>query len=196
MAKKVTTKINITVAGGPCTGKSVVAAHLYSSLKCKGLDYDLILEECRKLKKEFGKFNDPFERFYMWRQQEREELRSTAANGFITDKPLFHYYAQAKQFASEPRHRLAVRELLRMCMELEENNRYQLIIMARDPEEFGYKKDSSRSSEKTIARERHKIIQSYIEHFCPDKLLLVHGDVEQRTEQAMERILALHAAAR
>jgi len=188
-------KINIAVAGGPCTGKSVVAAHLYAHLKCGGLDYDLILEECRKLKREFGKFNEPFERFYMWRQQEREELRSTAANGFITDKPLFHYYAQVRQFASEPRHKLAVRELLRMCEELEENNRYQLIILAKNPEEFGYKTDSSRSSERAVARKRHEIIRSYVEHFCPDKLLLVHGDVEQRTEQAIERILALHHAA-
>jgi len=188
-------KINIAVAGGPCTGKSVVAAHLYSHLKCEGFDYDLILEECRKLKKEFGKFNDPFERFYMWRQQEREELRSTAANGFVTDKPLFHYYVQVKQFASKPRDQLAVRELLRMCMELEQNSRYQLIIVAKDPEEFGYKRDSSRSSEKEVARKRHKLIVSFIEHFCPEKILYVSGDVEQRTEQALEKIVKMHHTA-
>jgi deoxyadenosine/deoxycytidine kinase len=189
-------KMNIAVAGGPCTGKSVVAAHLFAHLKCEGFDYDLILEECRKLKKEFGKFNDPFERFYMWRQQEREELRSTAGNGFITDKPLFHYYAQVKQFASKPRDRLAFRELWRMCMELEENNRYQLIIMAENPDEFGYRMDQSRSSKKEIARERHQIIQSYVEHVCPGKLLRVHGDLEQRTRQALKKIQELHSAMR
>jgi len=181
-------KINIAIAGGPCTGKSVVAAHLYAHLKCEGFDYDLILEECRKLKKEFGKFTDPYERFYMWRQQEREELRSNAVNGFITDKPLFNYYAQVKQFASHPRDQLALRELLRMCLELEEKDRYQLIVMAKYPEEVGYKKDSSRSSDKITARKRHKIISSFAEHFCPDKLLYVSGDLEERTEQIVRRL--------
>jgi len=190
------TRVNIAIAGGPCTGKSVVAAHLYSHLKCEGYDYDLILEECRKLKKEFGKFNDPFERFYMWRQQEREELRSTASNGFVTDKPLFHYYAQVKQFCSKPRDRLALRELYRMCLELDEKNRYQLVIIAKNPDEFGYKRDSSRSSEKSVARERHQIICSFVEHFWPEKILYVSGDLEKRTEQALERIRKMYAAAK
>jgi hypothetical protein len=189
-------KINIAVAGGPCTGKSVVAAHLYAHLKCLGFDYDLILEECRKLKKEFGKFNDPFERFYMWRQQEREELRSNAANGFITDMPLFHYYAQVKQFASMPRDGLAVRELLRMCLELDEDNRYQLIVMAKNPNEFGYKTDNSRSSKIKIARDRHEIIRSFAEHMWPDRILYVSGNLEQRTAQAIKRIVKMHAAAK
>ena len=115
------TKKNIAIAGGPCTGKSVLAAHLYAHLKLSGFDYDLILEECRKLKKEFGKFNDPFERFYMWRQQEREELRSNAEHGFITDKPLFDYYTQVKLFASQPRDQLARRGNIcprRLCARL------------------------------------------------------------------------------
>ena len=132
-------KINIAISGGPCTGKSVLAAHLYAHLKIKGFDYDLIFEECRKLKSEFGRFNDPFERFYMWRQQEREELRSIAENGFVTDKPLFHYYCQVKQFASQPRDKLALRELYRMCMEID--NRYQLIVLPKYPNEVEYKKD-------------------------------------------------------
>ena len=44
-------KINIAIAGGPCTGKSTLAAALFAELKIKGLDYDLIAEESRKLKK-------------------------------------------------------------------------------------------------------------------------------------------------
>jgi len=32
------TKINIAIAGGPCSGKSVLAAHLYSHLKIDGFD--------------------------------------------------------------------------------------------------------------------------------------------------------------
>ena len=123
-------KINIGIAGGPGTGKSTLAAALFAELKINGFDYDLIADEGRKLRKEFGNFRSPFERFYMWRQQEREELRSTALDGFITDKPLFHFYAQAKQYASEPRDNLAVRELFRMCMETED--RYQLIVIAKN----------------------------------------------------------------
>jgi nicotinamide riboside kinase len=188
-------KVNIAIAGGPCTGKSVLAAHLYAHLKIEGFDYDLIQEECRKLKREFGKFNDPFERFYFWRQQEREELRSTAENGFITDKPLFHYYAQVKQFSSSSsRDRLALRELYRMCMELDEQQRYGLIIMAENPEEIRYKTDNSRSSNCEIAKQRHKIIKSFIEHMWPEKLLLVKGDLEQRTQQALTTIQNLHTS--
>jgi nicotinamide riboside kinase len=183
-------KTNIAIAGGPCTGKSVLAAHLFAHLKILGFDYDLVLEECRKLKKEFGNFEGPFERFYMWRQQEREELRSNAKNGFITDKPLFHYWAQARQFASKPKDQLAVRELYRMCLELE--NRYQLIIIPQDPDEVNYKTDESRSSEKEIARERHIIICNFVNHLWPKKILYVHGNLEERTEHAIKVIKKIH----
>jgi nicotinamide riboside kinase len=182
-------KINIAIAGGPCTGKSVLAANVYSHLKLGGYDYDLIFEECRKLKQEFGKFNDPFERFYMWRQQEREELRSCARDGFVSDKPLFHYYCQVKQFASHPRDKLALRELWRMCLEL--GDRYQLIAMAENPDEVRYKTDNSRSSKKQIARERHQIIRSFVEHMWPDKLLLIKGSLDERTEQVIEEVKKL-----
>jgi nicotinamide riboside kinase len=183
-------KINIALAGGPCTGKTTLAANLFSTLKNKDFDYDLIQEECRKLKSEFGDFRSPFERFYMWRQQEREELRSTAENGFITDKPLFHYYVQARQYSSEPRDNMAVRELFRMCLEIQD--RYQLIIMAEDPFEIKYRKDSSRSSEEEVARERHGLIRSFVEHFWIEKLFFVKGDLDERMEQAMKKIKKIH----
>lgn len=183
-------KTNIAIAGGPCTGKSVLAAHLFAHLKILGFDFDLIFEECRKLKKEFGNFKDPFERFYMWRQQEREELRSTARHGFITDKPLFHYWAQVRQFAAQPRDKLALRELYRMCLELEE--RYQLIIIPQNPNEVKYKIDNSRSSKKNVAKQRHIIICNFVNHLWPDKILYVHGDLEERTEQAIRVIKKMH----
>lgn len=185
-------KVNIAIAGGPCTGKSVLAAHVYSHLKLNGYDYDLVMEECRKLKKEFGRFNDPFERFYMWRQQEREELRSNASDGFVTDNPLFQYYAQVRQFAARPRDKLAVRELFRMCMELDSSNRYQLIAIPENSEEFGYKVDNSRSSKKGIARERHRIISSFVEHMWPQKLLYINGNLEDRTAQIIKQAEKLH----
>lgn len=180
----------MAIAGGPCTGKSVLAAHLFAHLKILGFDYDLIFEECRKLKKEFGNFLDPFERFYMWRQQEREELRSGAKNGFITDKPLFHYWAQVKQFASQPRDKLALRELYRMCLELEE--RYQLIIIPKNPDEVKYKKDTSRSSGKKIAQQRHVIVCNLVNHLWPEKILFVSGDLDEKTKQAIVMIKKLH----
>ncbi len=182
-------KINIAIAGGPCTGKSTLAAYLFATLKSRGYEYDLVLEECRKLKKEFEGFRNPFDRFYMWRQQEREELRSNAEDGFISDKPLFHYYVQVRQFATEPRDKLAVRELLRMCFEIED--RYQIIAIAKNPDETPYKTDNSRSSEKKVARGRHGLICSYVEHFLPDKLLYVNGKVEERVEQIAERLKEL-----
>jgi nicotinamide riboside kinase len=143
-------KIVVAIGGGPCTGKSTLAAALFAELKIMGYDYDLVAEEDRKLKKEFGHFRSPFERFYMWRQQEREELRSTASDGFVTDKPLFHYYVQARQYESEKRDKMAVRELLRMCLEIED--RYQLVVIAEDPFEIPYKTDQSRKSNESWAR--------------------------------------------
>lgn len=186
-------KINIAVAGGPCTGKSTLAAYIFASLKTKGYDYDLITEECRKLKKEFGDFRNTFERIYMWLQQEREELRSTALDGFITDKPLFHYYVQARQFAREPRDKLAIRELFRMCTE-RLDDRYQLIVLAKNPFEIPYKKDQSRHSDEAFARQRHELIRSFVEHFWPERLLFVSGSLEERLKQVEAKLEEARAA--
>ena len=185
-------KINIAIAGGPCTGKSTLAADIFARLKREGLDYDLIGEESRKLRRELGDFRSPFERVYIWRQQEREELRSTAENGFITDSCLYMNYVKAKYFAREKRDSLAVRELFRMCMELEDQNRYHLIIIAKNPEEIPYKKDSARSSDRESALKNHDSIKSFLEHFCSEKLLFINGDLDQRVAQSMEKILAMH----
>ncbi len=182
-------KVNIALAGGPCTGKSTLAANLFAHLKNQGYDYDLIQEECRKLKSEFGNFRTPFERLYMWRQQEREETRSTAKHGFVTDKPLFHYYVQARQYSSEPRDKMAVRELFRMCLEIED--RYHLIVIAKNPLEISYRTDCSRSSEQKIAVQRHELIRSFVEHFWPEKLLFVEGALEKRLEQTLERAISM-----
>lgn len=179
-------RINIAIAGGPCTGKSTLAKLLFAELKIAGLDYDLVDEEYRKLKREFGHFRSPFDRFYIWRQQEREEFRSMALDGFITESPLFQYYVHARQYASEPRDELAVRELLRMCLEIKD--RYQLIIIAEDPFEIPYKKDQCRESDEAWARQRHNLIRSFIEHFWPEKLLLVKGDAKERVAQVIKKL--------
>lgn len=184
-------KINIAIAGGPCTGKSTLAAALFAELKFRGLDYDLITEESRKLKNEFGNFRSPFERLYMWRQQEREELRSTALDGFVTDCPLFHFYIHARQFAAEERDNLAVRELFRMCLEIE--NRYQLIVIAKNPFEIPYKTDQSRSIDKKWARERHDSTRSFVEHFWPRKLFFVEGEVQKRISQVITKLEEIRA---
>lgn len=171
-------KINIAVSGGSCTGKSTLAAALFAELKKQNFDYDLIGEESRKLKREFGSYKSPFERLYMWRQQEREELRSTALDGFVTDAPLFHLYVGGRMYASEPRDSLAVRELFRMCLEIE--NRYQLIVMADDPNEIPYKTDEARTAEKDKALKKHYMIRSFVEHFWLEKLFFVKGNVDER----------------
>lgn len=184
MAEK---KINIAIAGGPCTGKSTFAAYLFAKLKYTGYDYDLITEECRKLRKEFGDFQSPFERIYMWLQQEREELRSTALDGFITDQPLFHFYIAARKYAKEPRDNLAVRELFRMCIERLED-RYQLIVIAKNSLEIPYKKDQSRHADENSARQKHAMIRSFVEHFWPEKLLFVQGSLEEKLEQVETKL--------
>lgn len=181
--------INIAIAGGPCTGKSTLAAALFAELKEHGADYDLITEERRHISRELGPCRSPFDRFYLWRQQEREELRSMAADGFITDSPLFQFYVEARQHVSEPRDKLAIRELFRMCLELEE--RYQLIVMASDPFEIVYKIDKCRSGEEKRARERHALLRSFVEHMWPTKLLFVHGSVKERLAIVLPHLAVL-----
>ena len=179
-------KINIAIAGGPCTGKSTLAAALFAALKEKGYDYDLVTEELRKLRGEFGNYQSPFERFYIWRQQEREELRSAAVDGFVTDMPLFHLYVQARQWAGEPRDNLAVRELFRMCLEIED--RYQLIVMSQNPFEIPYRIDQSRRADEALARQRHDMIKTFVQHFWSNKLLFVKESVSERVNQVFEKL--------
>src|SRR3989344_4737721 len=182
-------KLNIAFAGGPCTGKSVVAAALFAKLKEFGLDYDLISEEKRKISREFGDYKSPFDRFYIWRQQEREELRSTAKDGFITDAPLFHFYASAKMYSSEPRDDLAVRELFRMCLEIKD--RYQLIIMAENPIELPYTPDNCRHAGRKKAIRKHQIVQTFVEHYYPERLLLVKGTLDKRIFQIEAKLKSI-----
>lgn len=182
-------KINIALAGGQCSGKSTTSSMLFSKLKIEGYDYDLITEEYRKLKNEFGCFRSPFERFYMWRQQEREELRSTANDGFITDSPLFHYYIQAKLYAEEPRDELAIRELLRMCNEIKD--RYQIIAIAKNIDEIDYKTDGGRIADKENAITKHKLTESFILHFLPSKLLYIEGNTENRVNSIIQKLKEL-----
>ena len=108
----------------------------------------------------------------MWRQQEREELRSTAKDGFITDAPLFHFYASAIMYRSEPRDDLAIRELFRMCLEVKQ--RYHLIVLAANPEELPYKKDGCRHAGIEKALQKHKIVKTFVEHHFPERLLFVN----------------------
>lgn len=179
-------KTNIAIAGGPCTGKSTLAAALFAELKFRGLDYDLIGEESRKLRKEFGHFRSPFERFYMWIQQEREELRSCAQHGFVTDTPLFHFYVQARIYKSESRDVLAVRELFRSCQKI--SDRYQLITLPANPFEIPYKTDSSRSLEERKAREKHACVKRFLEHEWPERILYVEGPVKKRVRAVLQRM--------
>lgn len=182
-------KVNIAVGGGACTGKSTLAAELFARLKEIGYDFDLINEESRKLAKEFGSCRSPFDRFYLWRQQEREELRSSARDGFITDTPLFQYYAQAKQWRREKRDELAIRELFRMCAEMK--HRYALFVIAKNPREIRYKTDGSRKGKRAQAFVRHEIIRTFVEHFIPDRVLFVEGPLEERTAQVLKRLYAM-----
>lgn len=182
-------KLNIALAGGQCTGKTVTASALFAKLKEFGLDYDLIGEEKRKLYNEFGNYQNVFERLYIWRQQEREELRSTASDGFVTDTPLFHVYASAKSYAKTPRDNMAVRELFRMCQEIE--GRYQLIILAEDPEELPYKTDGARHSGRETAVKKHNLVRTFVEHHYPEKVLFVKGNLDKRLETILEKIKSM-----
>jgi nicotinamide riboside kinase len=183
-------KINIAFAGGPCTGKSTLAAALFAELKIKGFDYDLIGEVAKRIKKEYGNPRSPFERFFMWREQEKEELTSSALNGFITDTPLFHYYAQAKQYAFEARDKLAVTGLLDMCLEIKD--RYQVIIVVRDQFEIFFKNDQTRTCDKEQAKVRHNLIVTYIQHFLPEKLFFIDGNMATRIEQIMKKLAEMN----
>lgn len=185
------TTANIAISGGPSTGKSTLAACLFSQLKLQGYEYDLIFEESRKLRRELDSSirTDGFDRFYKWRQQEREELRSIATDGFITDAPLFHYVVHAIQHAdrSSPRDMLALRELFRMCMELPED-RYAIIGIARDPFETVYKNDENRKLDEDKARRRHEMHLNFVQLFYPSKVVYLSGNLENRAERIIQRL--------
>lgn len=183
--------INIACAGGPCTGKSTLAAALFATLKERGFDYDLVAEEGRKLGGEFGSCRTTFERLYLWRQQEREELRSRAADGFVTDAPLLQQYVSARIHSREPRDLMAVRELFRMCLEIQD--RYDLIVMARNVGEIPFQNDSARVSDQEEAHTKHALMRTFVDHFWPQRLVLVQGTVARRVNavlKARERLLS------
>lgn len=184
-------QVNIAVAGGPGVGKSTLAGLLFAKFKTHGFDYDLIMEESRKLKREFGHFESPFERFYMWRQQEREEERATAPCGFITDTPLFNLYAGAKQhFSGEKRERMAIRELWRMCLEIP-GDRYAFIVLAADAyKHIIYKNESiGRIAPRGEAILRNNITVNLITDFWPKKVIAVTGSSEERAQQVFNHVM-------
>lgn len=187
-------KFNIAIAGGSVIGKSVLAALLFAKFKIDGYDFDLILEEGRKLKKEFGGYQSPADRLYMWRQQEREELRSNAVNGFITDTPLFQFYASARYNSTGSQRDVHIlRELYRMCAYELPENRYGLIILMKDPyKNIEYKIDNSRRATKTESNERNQLTINLVEHLWPKKVLYVNGTSEERVAQVFKHVSDLN----
>lgn len=186
-------KVNIAIGGGPCTGKSTLAAALFADLKERGYDWDLVTEESRTFKREMGPCRSPFERIYFWRQQERQELRSSAANGFITDSPLYHQYVMARIYAQESRDQLAVRELFRWCTEIQNANRYQLFVMAENPREIPFRRDSVRSTNEDNASRQHHLTRSFMEHFSPEILFFVKGSVHERVAAVYQKLKGMEA---
>lgn len=184
-------KINIAISGGPNTGKSTLAAYLFALLKNCDLECDLIGEEYRRLKKEMGDLESPFERFYLWRQQEREEKRCNAECGFITDTPLFHLTVSARMYAKTPKEEMAARELERIWLEVPKD-RYQLIVLAKDPTEIPYRFDGTRIAGQKSAVHRHRLLVNFIGlNFEDSSVVWVDGDVFQRAGQVINRYCEL-----
>ena len=99
---------------------------------------------------------------------------------------MFQFYISAKMYGSEPRDELAVRELLRMCFEVKE--RYQLIVLAKNPEEISYKEDQVRHAGNQARLQRHALTRSFVEHFIPEKLYFVDGSLENRLAQVQHKL--------
>jgi hypothetical protein len=181
--------INIAVSGGPCTGKSTLAAYLTYRLKMEGYDYDSIGEEYIRLKTDFGQFESPAERCYMWMQQDREELRSNAEDGFITDSPLFHLFVSARVHQVTHKDLMIVRELQRQSIAATE--RYGIIAMPKNPREFPYKMDAARRGGEERSNKLHSYMRNFVELYFPEKLLLVNGTSEERGDQVVTQLKAL-----
>lgn len=179
-------RINIAVSGGPCTGKSTLAALLTYRLKMDGYDYDSIGEEYRRLKTEFGQFESPAERCYIWMQQEREELRSNAKDGFVTDTPMFHLFISARMYSQTLKDKMVVRELGRRSIDATE--RYGIIAMADNPREFKYETDHVRSSGAESSTRRHLLMRNFVEFYFPEKLVLLSGLPNERADQVTAKI--------
>lgn len=179
-------KARVAICGGSCTGKSTLAAAFFAYWKERGMDPDLITEESRKLKSEFGQCKNSFERLYLWRQQEREEVRSKSQFGFVTDSPLFQQFINGKYFAKSRREQLAVREMYRMCQEVD----YDIIIIAKDANEITYRKDHSRTGSKKQSRGRHEMMSNFVKFMWPERVVEVSGKVSDRLKQLNRAYLA------
>lgn len=177
---------NIAFAGGPSTGKTTAAKQLQIALQAAGYDYGFISEESRKLYRRYGHFRRPFERFFVWRLQEHDERTRAGSNGFVTDAPLFQLYAAAKIHARTKKDIVAVQELRKMSAALDD--RYQLIVMARNPREFRYHHDTSRGRRRIPRRVKHGIIRRFVRHHWPQRLMFVQGLPDQRVQQVCRRL--------
>lgn len=180
---------NISLIGGPCTGKSTLAAYLFGHLKKAGYDYDLIASENRKIKKEIGNFLSPFELFYAWHIQYQVEENSKAKNGYITDQPLFNFYNTARLYQKEGRDSVATAELLKMSLEIKD--RYEVIIIARNPMEISYKNDEYREIDKNRALKKHHLHIDFAERYLSEKIVYVEGSPEERLKQVMRKFKKL-----
>ena len=176
------------MAGGFCTGKSTLAARVFSELKVAGLDYDLVQEQKRQLHKEFGQYTSILDRFYMVIKQLEAEARSTATDGFVTDYPLFHFHIHALQYADteKERDKLAIVDLFKVGLETGKN--YHLIVLAQNPLEIPFAVDGARSSNAETARRHHDLSVHFLETHFKSKLLYVSGTLEERTKAVVDEV--------
>jgi hypothetical protein len=74
---------------------------------------------------------------------------------------------------------------------METKDRYQLIVLAKNPSEISFRNDAVRQSGEETALHRHRLIQTFVEHFHPERLLYVEGERNDRVEQVANKVLEM-----
>ena len=90
----------IALLGGPSTGKSTLAARLFSELKDRGIQTELVQEYAREHINRLGKVNNILTQYLFYeKQRQKEDIIPETIEYIITDSPTILCYIYAVYYA-------------------------------------------------------------------------------------------------
>ena len=92
----------ICLYGGPGTGKSTTAAHLFALLKQSGVNAELVCEYVKEWAWEGRKILDGDQYYFLAKQSRRERIRFRNVDVLVTDSPVWLSAVYEQEFEQEP----------------------------------------------------------------------------------------------
>jgi predicted ATPase len=92
----------ICLYGGPGTGKSTTAAHLFALLKQSGVNAELVCEYVKEWAWEGRKILDGDQYYFLAKQSRRERIRFRRVDVMVTDSPVWLSAVYEQEFEQEP----------------------------------------------------------------------------------------------